>query len=273
MSTITADRLHDRLEQLSDRNQAAFVRLWARFAPLGFDGQDEWHDLTKPMAQAAAQAAIDLTAAYTADLGFTAAPVSPLVVADAAARMFDPYDQMAVKLSQGLDFAAALDGGRTAVEALGLDTVHRPARGSLAYLAPDTTYVRRLNTTACKWCMKFSAIEFPSSVAADFGHPNCKCQPFPIGQIDGQNDRVRAAAGFDADAERRYDNRTQHNRLQGQVDHAKARQEQARIDQLTEPDPARRERLSVREQEWETRAEAAAERLRILDTGTHRLTA
>ena len=46
--------------------------------------------------------------------------------------------------------------------------------------------------------------------------------------------------------------------------------EQARLDQITEQDPARRERHSIREQEWETRAERAAERhpapqLAILD--------
>ena len=52
---------------------------------------------------------------------------------------------------------------------------------------------------------------------------------------------------------------------------ARRRQEQARRELLTETDPARRDRLGIREQEWETRAERAAERVRLLTTGTHQL--
>lgn len=274
VEVVPADRLHDRLERLSTRNQTKMLRLWAQFAPRGFDGQDEWHDATKPIAEAAAQAAVDLTAAYTTALGHTPEPVSPLVVAEAGARMYDPYDAMAIDLSKGIDYASALLSGGTSVEALSLDVVHQPARASLSYLAPHASYVRRLNSTACKWCMRFASTVFPSAVAADFGHPNCKCQPFESGvDVDSHNASVRDAAGFDAQAEERFDHRAQARRLKNQVKTARGRQEQARIDQRTEPDPVRRERLSTREQEWETRAEAAAERLRILNTGTHRLAA
>lgn len=273
MSVQTATALHDQLQALAKRHQSAMLRLWDHLAPRGFDGQDQWHDTTKPLSEAVAQASIQLVAAYMATIDHRPAKVSPLVVADAGARMFDPYDRMGAALSSGSQFDEALDSARSVVEGLSLDTVSDPARSSLSYLGPHVMYGRRLNGGACEWCMSFDGVEFPFAEAANFGHNFCQCQPFPIDDIGDQNTIVRDTAGFDAPAQTRWEGRHQRSRLTASIDTAKANQARAAADQLTEADPARLARLSTREQEWETRAEAAAERLRILDTGTHRLAA
>ena len=96
---------------------------------------------------------------------------------------------------------------------------------------------------------------------------NCDCIPFPVDAVASHNRTIIDAAGGDVEV-RKY---KQLGKLRQSERIARRRQEQARRELLTETDPARRDRLGIREQEWETRAERAAERVRLLTTGTHQL--
>lgn len=96
---------------------------------------------------------------------------------------------------------------------------------------------------------------------------NCDCLPQPVEAVAEHNRKLIDAAGGDVEV-RKY---KQLGKLRQSERTAQRRQKQARLEQLTERDPVRRERLSIREQEWETRAERAAERIRQLTTGTHQL--
>jgi len=96
---------------------------------------------------------------------------------------------------------------------------------------------------------------------------NCDCLPMQAEAVAASNQAFIDAAGGDIEV-RKY---KQAGRLRQSERTARRRSERARLDQFTEQDPARRERLSIREQEWETRAERAAERIRQLTTGTHQL--
>ncbi len=238
-----------------------------------YDNGDLFRDQARPVVSAAAQATIDVTGGYLDASGFTPAAPSELIVADAAARCYDPFDRLARNLSKGMEFAEALTGARSQATALGDDAVHRTARNAMAQMGPSGTWMRRLAAGCCQWCMKLSSVEFNGPGEATFGHSHCRCVAVPTGAVAGHNGSIRDAEGFDAAAEDLFDKRKARRSLADQAKNARRRSEQARLEQITEPDPARRERLSIREQEWETRAEAAAERLRILETGTHRLAA
>jgi hypothetical protein len=266
---VLAAAYAETLALLADETTAQTL---AVFDALGTYGNgDAFHDQARPIVEAAAQATIDTTGGYLDASGFNPTTPSDLIVADAAARCYDPFDRLARNLARGMDFAEALAGARSQVEALGDDSVHRTARSAMAQMAGEGPFIRRLSSGCCQWCMKLSAVEFRTAGDATFGHAHCRCVPVPTGEVAIHNAAIRGGEGFDARAEHLYDQRDARRSLRKQISTARRRSEQARIEQVTEPDPVRRERLSIREQEWETRAEAAAERLRILETGSHRL--
>lgn len=258
------------LGRLADRTERILLVLFDSLDT--YDNGDLFHEQAQPYVAAAAQATIDTTGGYLDASGFTPSATSDLIVADAAARCFDPFDRLASDLSKGFPWGDALAGARSQAAALADDAVHRTARDAMAQMAPDhRQWYRRLSSGCCQWCMKLSAVEFRSAGDATFGHAHCRCVPIPSGEVAIHNAAIRGGEGFDARAEDLYDQRDARRSLKKQAENAQRRSEQARTEQLTESDPVRRERLSVREQEWETRAEAAAERLRILETGTHLL--
>lgn len=260
------------LGRLADTTEGLLVVLFDSLD--NYENGDQFHEQAQPIVAAAAQATIDTTSGYLDASGFTPAATSDLIVADAAARCFDPFDRLARNLSNGMGFDEALAGARSQAGAIGDDAVHRTARNSLAQMmGGEGTWMRRLSAGCCQWCMKLSTVEFASPADCTFGHTHCRCIPVPTRNVAGHNATIRDRDGFDAQAEHLYDQRAARRSLRNQVKTAERRSKQARIDQITEPDPARRERLSIREQEWETRAEAAAERLRILETGSHQLAA
>lgn len=225
-----------------------------------------WHATVRPMLAGAAEAALDLTATYAAhSLGGAGEP-SPLLAADAAARAFDPFDRLASQLAKGSTLAQAVQSARSAAAAIGADAVARTGRQGIADIAPTgfTTFRRRLNPGACDWCKSLARIEWHSAHEATFGHTHCGCVPMPTSEVGDHNDRMLEQAGWDAQAARDFRVRDQLASLNRQHRTAISRQAQAARDQITEPDPTRRERLSIREQEWETRAERLTERIAAL---------
>lgn len=272
MSTATAARYHHQLERLADRNRLALRRLWDRSRPWDVPASLAFHAAAAPAAEATARAAIDLTAAYASTTSVNPGPVPDLFVRDAGARAFEPFDRLRARMLAGDDWVTALASARSVAEAVGVDSAIVPARTAAHYALPGVTeWLRRLDPGACEWCMSFAAVTFSAAAEADFGHLNCKCVPMPVAEVGDHNDRIRSAAGFDAAAERRWNERKHRRRLEDSVATAERHSREAAAELATETDPTRRDRLSIREQEWETRAEAAAERLRILTTGTHRL--
>ena len=259
------------LARLADHTQRLLI---VQFDGLTtYENGDAFHNKARPVVEAAAQATVDTTGAYLEAAGYTPGAASDLVVADAAARCYDPFDRLARNLSNGMSFTDALAGSRSQVAALGDDAVHRTARDSMAQMGPRTDWMRHLAGGCCSWCMKLSSVVFDYAGQATFGHAHCRCVPVPTGAVADHNAKIRGAEGFDPHAEDLFDQRQARKSLRDQAKNAQKRSKQARIEALTETDPARLERLSIREQEWETRAEAANERLRILETGTHLLTA
>lgn len=271
---MTTDRYAVALARLADRTSTGVLRLWDALPGLTVADSIDFHDRATPLVRAAATASIELTSAYAATL--TPAPLhapSPLIVDEAAAHLFDPFDRYA-RLAD--DPAQAAASARSVASSVGHDTVYRTARQAIAEAVPAGTFptwVRLVTGKSCPWCMNLSGVEFPTAAAATFGHANCDCVPVPAAAGNPLNDRTRRAAGWDDQAATRYRERHHRTNLRRQARNARRRSADARRELRTEADPARRERLSIREQEWETRAERAEERLRLLDTGSHRLPA
>jgi hypothetical protein len=272
MVTAT-DRYTTALARISTRTSTAVLRLWDDLPDLTVADSLEFHRNATPVVRAAATASVDLTVAYAATLT-TARLVDPsdLIVDEAVTHLFDPFDRYA-RLADDPGQAAA--GARSVASSVGRDSVYRTARHTIAEAVPAGTFprwVRLVTGKSCRWCMNLSTVEFPSAAAATFGHTNCDCVPVPTQVGTPRNTATRDAAGWDDQAAAQYRHRHHRASLNRQARTARRRSSEARLEQVTEADPARRERLSIREQEWETRAERAEERLRLLDTGTHRLT-
>lgn len=274
MSVAVADRFQVRLEGLSEVSSRRLLRAWDAVVAVG-GGEAEWIAAARPLLAGAAGAAVNLSAAYAALTApeIKPSPVSQLIVPAAAAHAQDPMMTVGKLLGQGLDWGSATAEARTVVESVGSDAVMGAGRESLVYYLPDVPCVRRLNSNACPWCLSLSGVVWPSYDSASFGHANCKCVPTPVGDVGDHNDRAREAAGWDDQAKITYKARAQIAQLKKSEDIALKRSRDAAAEALSETDPARLERLSIREQDWETRAERAAERRRILETGSHRLAA
>lgn len=231
----------------------------------------------RPILTASAERAVGLSGAYARALrpGATLAPVSDLIVPATAATLWDPLAVAWGRLAAGDDWATATTTAADTVSSIGEDAAMTPGRDAVAdQLAPVVTeWGRRLNAKACKWCMSMAGYSWPTAHQASFGHSRCRCTVVPVDDLGEHNETVTSAAGWDRKAEKAYRKRHQVARLQESEDVAKRRSREAAEQLHAERDPARRERLSQREQDWETRAERAAEKRRILETGTHRLAA
>lgn len=258
-----------RMDSLAALAAGQLATAWDRLG--GYDVADslEWHALASPIVGGAAQAAVSGTHAY-AEANFTVTGEVPdLLVADRIARVFDPFDALAALLAKGVMFPEALRAARSTAEAVGRDAVDSTTRQAMSSLLPEhRQWQRRLNPGACDWCMSLAGVVWDSGHEAEFGHDNCGCRAVPVEAMDDHNRRIIADRSFDPVE---YRHRDQLRSLRRSETTARRRQAQARTDLQTEANPARRERLSIREQEWETRAEHAAERIRLLTTGTHRL--
>lgn len=280
MPVLAAEHYQLRLEGLSALTSARLLGLWDTITRRG-GGEDEWIRAARPIATGAATAAVDLSAAYAqiAARRYATGTPSPLIVADAAARIHEPLLVVSKTLGEGATWAEATEAARTTIEGLGSDTVMGPGRQALADRIPYVKAIRQLDSKACDWCISISGVIWPSMDAASFGHTSCHCTPAPIlgpetfQKASAHNQAHRDAVGWDDSKAATYKVRAQISRLKESERNATARSKAAAKAARTESDPARLERLSIREQDWETRAERAAERRRILETGTHLLPA
>jgi len=257
------------VDALATETRSRLLRIWDSLAPWGDAEIDEFHRIARPLVEAASRVGVDLasTWAETAFPGQTA-PTSPLIPADAAARLFDPADRMARLMANGATFEDAAAAARQVVDDLGHDTVYRSAREGVADASPPgKQWRRRVTGESCRWCLSLAGATFYTAESATFGHTHCDCLPQPVEAVAAHNQSIIDAAGGDIEV-KKY---KQLGKLRQSERTARRRQAQARDEQRTEVDPARRARLEIREQEWETRAERAAERVRVLTTGTHQL--
>lgn len=252
------------VESASTEVRRRLLAIWDTLAPWGDTELDEFRRIARPLVEAAAQVGVDATTTYVRTaLGADPGVVSPLLVEDAASRLYDPMDRIGRLMSSGASFEEATRAARQVVDDIGHDTVYRSARQAMGEAGPvGKQWQRRVTGESCKWCLSLASATFYTAESATFGHTHCDCLPVPTEATADHNQRIIDAAGGDLEV-KRY---KQAGKLRQSERTARRRQEQARAEQVTETDPARRERLSIREQEWETRAERAAERLRLLVT-------
>lgn len=249
------------LDSLAAETRRRLLAIWDTLEPWSDADIDRFHRIATPLVEAAANVGVDISTTYIeATMGATR-PASPLIAKDAAARLYDPLDRIAHLIGNGADFQSATAAARGVVDNLGHDTVYRSARQSIAEVAPPgQKWQRRVTGQSCRWCLSLASAVFNSAATATFGHDRCDCVPVPVAAAAAHNKAIIDAAGGDIEV-RKY---RQVGQLRKSERTARRRQAQAKAEQLTETDPDRRERLSIREQEWETRAERAAERLALI---------
>ena len=265
-AVVLTDRYASTVARLASQNRRILLSLWDSFDTHTMDDADLFHAKAKPVVRGSAHAAVSASSGYAAGLGVRPASPSPLIAADAAARIYDPFDAIGARLLAGDSLADAVAFGRAAMDALASNTAFSSSRQAIGEAMPERTkWVRRVSGKSCDWCMSLSGVVFDFGPQASFGHDHCDCTAVPESYGAAHNDKVRSERGWDANAKNAWDNRKQIRSLRDAQATAERRQAEAKAAQVTEPDRKRRERLSVREQEWETRAERAAERLRLLD--------
>ena len=251
------------VDRLAAETRRRLLRIWDSCAPWSATDIDRFHDIAEPLIRAAAQAGADLSATYLEHVlpDVALREVSPLLVDDAAARLYDPSDRIGKLINSGSTFDEAATAARGVVDTLGHNTVYNAARQSMAEVAiGHTEWTRQVGPKCCDWCLSFAGEVWYSAAGAGFGHDNDKCLAVPTSTAGDSNQQAIEAAGGQVQV-KKY---KQANSLRRSEKTARRNSEQARKDGLIETDPARKERLSIREQEWETRAERAAERLQLL---------
>jgi hypothetical protein len=263
----------DQLIALSGRTSDALARLWLWSLTQG--PQDAaWVYAAAPVLEGAATAAVDLSGAYVGSVANDVLPASDLIPKAAAAHVWEPLEVLGSQLATGTSWDEASRAVLPIVQQVGVSTVMGAGRQATAEQYPVRTRWRRMvNFGACDWCLSLSGAEWSSGAEATFGHANCKCNALPVAEIADHNDRVLEAAGHDPAKPPSYRKIQQGTRLRKSIRTAERRQAEAAARVRSEVDPGRAELWSMREQNWETRAERAAERLRILETGSHLLPA
>lgn len=256
MSAIT-DAYAATVQQLADEAERTLGGLWDGLGSWDEPDTARFRELAKPYLQDVARAAQLAAETYSFELTGAVPEPATLLVDDAGARVLDSFDRYARILGEGGDWESARRSGGRVARIVGHDTAFRSARITLGQL-PGTGWQRRVTGKSCDWCLSFARIVFDTAAQASFGHDYCDCLVVPTTEAARHNDQIIG--------ERRFDPETysQRRSLEQQIRTARRRQDEARTAQLDEPDPARRERLSIREQEWETRAEFAQDRLRLL---------
>lgn len=269
---MTPGEYHDTVIRLAEQTGQAINNLWQQMPDYTVSRSLQWHDAAADILEASAQAAADIAEAFAGDRFDTTANVDryrDAVIRDSRKEAWTPFDVLADRLGKGLDWGVALEQANNAVEALGIDATMQAARraSGWAFAQVGETFVRRLDPKACDWCMSFASVEFYQPEEADFGHDNCKCLPMPKGMVGGANEDAVAESGFDPDE---FRTRKEVRSLEKRRETALKRQQRAAAEQLTETDPDRLERLSIREQEWETAVEVFDEQIRFAREGRPR---
>lgn len=271
-----SERFQASLESVADSVAVRLGRAWA-LAGVSSDLEGSWMAAARPMVQASAVRSVALSGAYASLVapGASLPAVSSLVVPNAVAHTWEPLTVVWRGLGEGLTFAEAHAAAVDSVVSVADEAVMQTGRDAVAdrLAGRRVQWMRQLNAGACKWCLSMAKYRWSAAHEATFGHSRCRCVAVPDDEIGDHNQKVMDDAGWDAQAERQYAKRHQIARLKESELNARRRSQEAAEQLRTETDPLRRERLSMREQDWETRAERAAEKRRILETGSHLIAA
>lgn len=256
------DRYADILDQMSVAARRALLEMWDALPNISIARADDWYDIAQPTVGQLAQAALDVTVSMAEQLGLTGTP-SDLIVPDASARLYEPFDRIAHLVKQG-KVGGIGASARSVAEELAHDTVYRTARQTVASIASDqnTRWVRRATGSSCSWCLTMTQYDYRTAEKASFGHPKCDCIPVPAELIGDHNTNIIAARGLDPSAlnEKKYDD--QHRRqLKQSAATADRRRRQAADELKTETNPGRITRLERRANDWQVRGDRARERI------------
>lgn len=257
------ERLARIIADLAARSSVGLLRLWDALGSWDEAASDRFDSMAKPYLSTIAQASIDVTAAFAGTILDTPAGVSPLIVADAAARTWDPFDRLGRLLSEGVDWQQAISEARNVTQALGADTAYRTSRQAMADAASTAKgrWTRLATGKTCDWCLSFTVHTWPTASWATFGHDHCDCIVVPATpQVETFNRGLRESSGYTERAgvvRQKLDLQRNRTSLANSVTTARRHAERAAIERMSEADPARVARLARREQDWTTRAARA----------------
>lgn len=211
-----------------------------------------------PIVTATKAAAVSTSAAfYATELGTppTGVPVGE-VATDLDLRA--PFTSVWHALAERRPYDEAVVAGRSVLEASIRDFVTSTSRRTGDMVASRSgiavQWVRVAEPGCCDWCSARDGGIYPSAEAGDYGHNRCACDMIPDTLANPKRGETRLQRMERA-------NRENKARIRREIRTAKGRQDRARAEQRTERDPERLERLSTREQEWETTVERLTEQL------------
>lgn len=257
--------LFDILRKLAEVSHDTILSLWDDLPTYQAKRQNEFHDAATTVLEHLAQAAYEAATEFGVMLGGTG-EASDLIVADAAARTYVPFDAMAAKLKTptGWDYSEVVAAGRDAAEAMAHDAVFRTARETVAGVAgPDfQEWGRAIGPKACTWCISMSTHVWDTAEAATFGHDRCDCVAVPVAGLGDHNSQRYEQLGTTPDqAVAKLGESSQRSKAAKAVQTARRRLNDTRSDLATETDPDRVQRLNNRERQWQTRLDRATQRL------------
>lgn len=288
---------HRTLSELSDLTVEELLARWDALGSWNEADALAFAEQSTPIVTATSTTA---SATETALLTHFAGSLPPAadtaaVVAAQLAELRTPFTAVWHALSVGHPWEEAVASGRAAVEAYARDLAFQAARDTAAelsrvptvgetwspsrYQQRPTRYQRRnwdrpswprwgrvLSGQSCSWCQFFSTRTYFSAQTATFGHTRCDCLVAPVtADTEDFNESIRQASGYDK--KKATDEMSAYNRRRRLSDSARTadrRQAAAKKELAKERDPARRDRIEARVQQWETRGEVARDRLRHL---------
>lgn len=167
------------LEQLGEAVGAVFREVFESFDHLERAQLAEFLDRAGPIGTAGAAEAVDLTAAYLAEV--TGAPAGAVDLALELPALDGPFLHHWHELSQGQQWTDARDGGASQAEMLGADVTNAGASARMGQPGVKTRgYRRALSPGACDWCQVVSTQLYRSAESARFGHHNCHCRVIAV---------------------------------------------------------------------------------------------
>lgn len=279
---------------LADLTAAELVAMWDELGSWSDPDLERFATRARPMTTATATASARAQAALLAGLEEIAPPTLDLVeiVDDALLRLREPFAATWHAASVGRPWTDAVGAGRSTADAVGRDIAWQSSRAAMAQASETVTlgdlwkpsryqqrptayqranwdrpawptFVRVVSGTSCRWCQMVASRDYYSAESATFGHNRCDCMVVPkSAEADEINRKILADTGYSADQVTadmaRYSRRES---LTRSAETADRRMAKAQAELRSERNPARRERLETRIQEWETKAERARDSL------------
>ena len=264
MTTALLEAFRRQTAAQADRAADLLTGRWDRLETYNEDDVSRLAEEGQLVVTAAKAAAVAAAAAYyTSELKIPPRGVSPSDI-DTAFDWNEPFTAVWHALSESRPYGEAVAAGRSALEAVVRDFTTSTTRRTGDVVAGRSgiavQWVRVAEPGCCDWCTARGGGIYPTAAAGDYGHGRCRCDMVPETLVNPDHQAETPAERM-ARA-----NRENQARVRKQLRTAHQRQARAKAEQATETDPARLERLSTREQEWETEAERLTEQLARLRT-------